>query len=142
MNDFYKVQDNLVLHDSNIINILMSPLTRKGQIWCSSGSSKIKIIRFSEIIKITPDSLECFSKIFNGEGYGDLEAGELSEKESSFVLKLQGRLGKVFEEYDSIIWTIEIEAKNITFKEKNMSESILDKLAEIDYFDLTKCLSI
>ena len=128
------------MFDSNIINILISPLTGYGQIWCSSGSSKIEIIRFSEIIRITPDSLECFSKVFNGEGYGDLEAGELTEKGSSFVLKLQGRLGKVSEEYDSIIWTFEIEAKKITFEEKDMEESVLDKLAETDYFDLTKCI--
>ena len=50
-------------------------------------------------------------------------------------------LGKSFEEYDSIIWTIEIRAKKITFEEKDINESILDKLAEVDYFDLTKCLT-
>lgn len=141
MSDFYKITDNLGLHDHNIINILLSPLTRYGQIWCTSGSSKLEIIKLSEITEITPDTPECFSKIFNGEGYGDLEAGELTEKENVFVLKLQGYLGKTFEEYDSIIWTIEIRAKKITFEEKDINESILDKLAEVDYFDLTKCFT-
>ncbi|MBP5575887.1 MAG: hypothetical protein J6X67_03890 [Treponema sp.] len=140
MNDFYKVQDNLGLHDHNLINMLMSPLTGCGQIWCSTGTSKIEIIKLSGIRKITPDSQECFSEIFNGEGFGDLQAGELNKTKNGFVLKLQGRLGKVFKEYDSIIWTFEIEANHITFEEKDMDESTLDKFAEIDYFDLTKCI--
>lgn len=70
----------------------------------------------------------CLIKIFDGDG--SIDEGKILKDGNRFVLNLKGIVDPKIERHKNISWEIDIEAGKIKTEEKEMDESLQEKLLQ------------
>ncbi|MCR5612814.1 hypothetical protein [Treponema sp.] len=128
----------LNLHDSQILKIIINPISKTMQIILSHTLGKIMEIRIRCIKKIEQDNIDCLSLFF--ESSGGIDDAFIEERTDSTILILSGIINDSFEKYEIINWSFTISAEKIDFYELSTSESNIDLLYDNDFVKIDNLL--